>query len=278
MKPEATPLPREHGAWGLLLQPFLAAAILAGRWSWALIPAFTLVFSGFLLREPLVAALRIRKRSPAGGWMWPLRWFAAEATVAAVSLVVLAYVVKVPLGALAIVVAVGAAFTILAVWMAVQNRQRSTLLQTAAVAGLSASAVVVALAVLHEVPAWTWWLWLLVTLHGVASVLSVHARLAARIAAAKSTVSDGSMLGKAYLATAVQALAAVPTVWITGHWLLAVPLLFSAAVHGWELWRLKDAEVLRERLQAVGFRMLGVSIAHTLLAIWALWKLLPATP
>lgn len=280
MRPQQTrasaPLPREHGAWGLLLQPFLATAILAGRWSWALIPAFCFVFAGFLIREPLLIVFRLQRHGNPDGYAKPLRWFAGEALLAALSFAALLYA-GVPAVPLVVLALFGAAFTGLAVWMALQNRQRSTILQLAAVAGLSASALAAALALRHEVPAWAWWLWAMVTLHGVASVLSVHARLEARIASAKgNVVASPELKRQAYTATALQAVAAVPAVVLTGHWLMAVPLLFSAVAHGWELRRLSRPEVLRERLQAVGFRMLGVSIVHTLLVIWALWKLAAA--
>ena len=57
------PTPREHGAWELLLQPFVAAAILAGFWHWLLLPTLALVLLGFLLKEPLVVLARQR-------WVW----------------------------------------------------------------------------------------------------------------------------------------------------------------------------------------------------------------
>ena len=275
-KPGARPLPREHGAWGILLQPFIATAILARDWNFALIPAFCYVFAGFLLREPLLVLFRLRKHKASQGYAQPLRWLAAEGAIALLSLAVLA-ALGVPLLELGVLTLFGAVFTAVAVWMAVNNRQRSTLLQIAAVGGLSASTFAAVLALRHDVPVWTWWLWAIVTLHGVASVLSVHARLEARIAAAKPGMEpQGGMRGKAYTATFVQGLAAIPAVMLSGDWRLAVPLLFSAITHAWELYRLNQPEVLRERLQAVGYRMLAVSIAHTLLAIWALWKM--ATP
>lgn len=272
--PKSAPLPREHGAWGLLLQPFVAAAILAGTWNVALIPAFGFVFAGFLIREPLLIVFRLRKHGSSHGYAKPLRWFAGEALLAGLSFAALVHS-GVPIVTLAALVAFGAAFTGLAVRMAVQNRQRSTFLQLAAVGGLSASAFAAVLALRHEIPPWTWWLWTMVTLHGVASVLCVHARLEARIAAAKggNAAPSPDMLRQAYAATILQGLAAIPAAILTRHWLVALPFLFSSAAHAWELLRFQQPVALRERLQTVGFRMLGVSIVHTLLAIWALWKL-----
>src|SRR5690606_7736680 len=60
------PLPREHGAWGLLLQPFVAAVVLARFWDWRLFPALALVVLGFILKDPLVVLARQR-------WVWRTR-------------------------------------------------------------------------------------------------------------------------------------------------------------------------------------------------------------
>src|SRR5580692_2927315 len=64
---KASLFPREHGAWGMLGQPFLGAvailAILGERIPWAVIPATGAVLVVFLIREPLMVLARQR-------WMW----------------------------------------------------------------------------------------------------------------------------------------------------------------------------------------------------------------
>ena len=85
------PLPREHGAWGLLLQPFAAGAILANHWTWHMFAALGLVLCGFLLREPLTILARQR-------FVWrtlnpqtaaAARWCAAESAAALLCLALL---------------------------------------------------------------------------------------------------------------------------------------------------------------------------------------------
>ena len=50
--------PREHGAWGMLLFPFISAAVLTGAWSWSYIPASFAALAVFLIREPLTVLAR----------------------------------------------------------------------------------------------------------------------------------------------------------------------------------------------------------------------------
>ena len=57
------PLPREHGAWGMLLQPFAAAAVVAAEWTPALGAALGAMLAVFLAREPLLVLARQR-------WVW----------------------------------------------------------------------------------------------------------------------------------------------------------------------------------------------------------------
>src|SRR5580765_4478283 len=61
-------LPREHGAWGMVALPFIAAAIVGGGWlSMATLAAALATLSIFMLRTPLAALWRIefnKQRQP----------------------------------------------------------------------------------------------------------------------------------------------------------------------------------------------------------------------
>jgi hypothetical protein len=59
--PPKVPLPREHGAWGILLVPFLTAVLVAGRLTPAVPLALAAVVLAFLARFPLEVLL-----APAG--------------------------------------------------------------------------------------------------------------------------------------------------------------------------------------------------------------------
>lgn len=84
-------LPREHVAWGLLPQPFLAGALAgplpAGLWA----PSLLLLLVGFLIRSPLLDL--VRSWFPSGGAAPGLRvawiWILCEVSIIAVCLWVL---------------------------------------------------------------------------------------------------------------------------------------------------------------------------------------------
>lgn len=262
------PIPHEHGAWGLLLQPFVAAAVLAWRWDFQLIPAFFLVLLGFLIREPLVILSRgfWAGHATTGRTQVAVKWLLVEAAGILISLsIALRSLPWKPLGAL---IVVGTILTVISVWFALENRQRSIGLQVGAVGGLGSSAFMSALAATHEVPPWAWLLWTIFVLHGVVSVLCVHARLEMRVATARSTGVDPR--GPATFATILQFLSAIPIGYYAGF-VTAIPIVVSSVIHGIELRRLASLQNIRERLQRVGLRMLAVSLAHTLLTIIVLW-------
>lgn len=265
----AKPIPREHGAWGLMLQPFLAAAVLAGRWDWLLIPALALTLAGFLIREPLTvlarrkwAGHRTPEHSPVA-----MNWLLLEIVASAIAFAILAS--HIPILPLVLLTVAGLGLTVISVWFALQNKQRSIGLQAVAVAGLGSSALLASLVVTRRIPSWAWIAWGLLSLHGIVSVLCVHARLNMRIAAAHPAGSADPRR-PAWVASGIHAIAAVLVICV-GQPLLAIPVLFSCAFHWFDLAHLSNASYLRLRLQTVGFRMLAISLTHTLLTIAALW-------
>lgn len=268
MKPEiAKPLPREHGAWGLLLQPFLAGAILSQQWSWLLLPALGLTLFGFLLREPLTVLARQqfvwRDRNPQSAVA--ARWLAVEAAGAALCLAILLQ--NLPVTWLSALAAAAISLTVLAVWLTIRNRQRSIPLQIVSAAGLGSTALLAILAARGTVPAWSWQLYGILAAHGAASILAVHARLDGRIRLRQGRAAQLSP--KTFAAPALLIIAAA----LAGP-PLAIPLAFSALANAFELTRLRlRPEAFNEPLTRVGFRALGVSITHSILAIVSLWPL-----
>lgn len=263
------PIPREHGAWGLLLQPFVAGAVLAGHWTWLLVPALGLVLLGFLLREPLIVIARHR-------WVWrrygpaqraAQRWAVIELAGVITCLVLLARsTALLPLLGLA---AVAGLLTAAAVWVTLRNRQRSIPFQLVSAGGLSTTALLAALVGAGGVPSWSWWLWGILTAHAMASILVVHARLKAR-AALRGGGSTGTR--NSDLAAQMLQLAAAAAVAMV-EWRLAVPLIVSAVANGAELRRLQTPGQLQESLPRVGYRTLAVSLLHLAATVVCLWPL-----
>lgn len=268
-KPQAlqAPMPREHGAWGLLLQPFLAGAVLAGHWTWLLFPALGLVLLGFLLREPLTVIARHR-------WAWrrdsprrilAMRWAVVEMAGVIVCFAMLAHsTALLPLLGLAVVAGL---MTAAAVWVTIRNQQRSILFQVVSAAGLGTTALLAALVSTGGVPDWAWWLWGMLTAHGMASILVVHARLKARAA-----LKGGGSTGTRNAAVAAQIVQAAGAVALADE-RLALPLVVSAVANGIELWRLRTPLLLQEALTRVGYRTLVVALVHMAVTIACLWPM-----
>lgn len=265
-RPQSPLWPREHGAWGLLLQPFLAGAILGGDWNFYLIPALGVVLLGFALREPLVVLARQafvwRERNPQFGQA--ARWVLLELA----GLLSLAYWLSfgLPWPILLSFLAVGALLTPPAVWVTLRNRQRSRLFQAASAVALGSTSLLAASVSAGAIPAWAWTLWCLLSLHGVAAILVVHVRLKMKIAA-RSVAPPG--LGRHYALQALQ----IPAAGLLAltHPPLLLPPLFTVILHWFELRRIASPCGLNEPLTRVGLRTLAVAILHSILTIVTLW-------
>ncbi len=262
------PIPREHGAWGLLLQPFVAGAILGGQWTNLFVPALGMVLMGFLMREPLTVMARemwvFRRRgylAVRAAW-----WAGVEGAALLGCLLTLAR--WAPLGALAALAGVGVVLTGAAVAVSLKNRQRSVAFQVVSAAGLGTTGLLAVLVGTGGIPGWAWWLWGLLSGHAMASIPVVHARLRAR-AGRKSDRVERPWLAYAGQAGQLAAAGAVAMV----EWRLAVPLMASALANGIELWRLRTPANLEEALTRVGYRTLAVALLHMVLTITCLWPL-----
>jgi hypothetical protein len=262
-------VPREHGAWAMLLFPFCSALVLARAWSWRALPAVVAAVGVFVLKEPLLVLAR-------QAWIWkeprPEAAAARRFLLAYGALTLLAGawlcfairpLVLLGLGAAAI------ALTGLAVYLALENRPRAVLLQLGSALGLSGSALLAWLALRPALTPAVWWLWAAHAGHSTASLLAVRARLAAlaglRSGGAPPAFRVAALLAQAVLLATAFALPGL------GRPALAAPLLFSAGVHLLDLARLRNAAFLRVPLRRVGRRELAVSALFSVLVLTALW-------
>lgn len=266
------PLPREHGAWGILLQPFFVAALLAGAWHWQLVPAALAVLLVFACREPLLILARQR-------WTWRTfhpetdtarRFVVVELALLSVAALALLTRVAFPLLALMGLAAVG--MTALAIYMTLHNRQRSAALQIASALALSASALLPA-ALTGDVPlpAWVWPVWILHAFHAATGIFVVHARIDRMQAARRNEATPPAGAARAAVSFSILAGLLLLT---AGHPYYAIPLLFSAAYHARELRSLAQPATLQEPFKTVGLRNLTLSIAFSLLLVVLLWPVL----
>lgn len=261
-------LPREHGAWGLLFQPFLAGAVLA-RPEWRLLaPAILLLLAGFAIRAPLLHLARLWRsgnHNPAESrtaLLGSAGYFAAIALALALLWPRLTPAWRIGL------LAGGPAFTLLAVSIALNNRQRSRTFQTVSAAVLALSAPLAVLLGQGTAPRWSWALWLVFVLHGAAAIQLVHERLERRVAArAESGPFPSSR--PFFAAVAFQLAGGLALSFFDWRWLL--PPLFSSLCALAEKRILHRREALREPLARVGWRTLALAVVHMLIAIAAFW-------
>jgi len=259
-----SPLPREHGAWAMLLQPFLGALIVMHKFSWTIAPALASVVLVFLIREPLITLARQK-------WTWRTthpetpqarRYVAIELALLAASGAALLLVW--PWWILAILGASAATLIAIAVLVTIRNRQRAVWFQALSAAGLGSSALAACLAVSGSVPLWGWWFWALHAAHFLAAILVVHARLDARVAARKNIAApSGRAAFWAQIAFAAAGLALIAT----RHAWYGSAAIFSAAVHLFDLRTLSTPQALAMPMKTVGVRAMSFSIAFTLLVV-----------
>ncbi len=257
-------LPREHGAWSLLLTPFFAALLIAAQLNLSVAAALVAVLAAFLIRTPLVVLARQHwtwrdpRPESAQARQW-LSWLLLTLFASAAALIFdWGWPAALSIGAGVL------ALTFAAVWMTVRNRQRTVWFQILSCAGLAFSAVAAARAATGRFPLWAWLLWGLCTLNGAAGVLVVHTRLDALIAR-KTGVANNRYRLSAWCAVAISALTAV-AIAATGRPPLALAPALASAAHAVEL----HAMNLDTRLTTVGLRAMTLSIIHALLLAAAL--------
>jgi hypothetical protein len=262
-------IPREHGAWAMLLAPFVAASILARRFPVESVAAFVVLLAVFLAREPLVVLWRQarvwKERRPEA--VRARYWLAAEAAAGLPAGMFLW--ARLPAAPLAAMGAAAAALTGFSAWMVVANRRRSIPLQLASAAGLNMSALLAWLAARGSLAPAAWWLAALMFAHSAAAVLVVHARLELRVAA-RTGADARAPWRRALAAQAGLALAGGACLMAGRPWLAAAPLV-SAAVHAASLRRMLAPGALALPLESVGRRALALSLAYSALVIAALW-------
>lgn len=249
----------------MLAQPMVCAAIIAMRWHWSIVPTVVVAVAMFLVREPFVVLGRQRWvwREPHAETALAKRWVAVLIPVIALSGGLLLYRWQT---SWLIAFAVGSvAMTAYAVWMTIHNRQRSVGLQIASSFGLTSTGLAAAFSLVHDVPQWACWLWLLSAAQAAAGILVVHARLEARIAA-KTKKPESVGFFRAAVGAQVALVPLAIAAYLVNPWLM-VAMLLPAVVHAYELRTLHSPEALATPLRTVGFRAMGLSIAVSILLI-----------
>jgi hypothetical protein len=263
-------LPREHGATAMVITPIVCAAILARTWHWAELATLVAAFAALAAKDPLVVLMRQRLvwKQPNAATPNAARWFAGYALALSASGLVLLRA-----WSLAAIFALGAgvmAFSLMAIWVNVKNKQRSTLFQIVSAAALTSSSLATCLSATGAIRPWCWWLWVLLAMQATAGILAVHARLDARIALRGKTPASLQFRRAASIAVGVLAGGSV-AILVFERWRLAFALALAAAGYAYDLRRQQNSAELQRPLISVGRQALTLATVYALLLVAGLW-------
>lgn len=77
------PLPKEHGSWAMFAVPLIIGFAVAAQWQWRSILLIVATLGLFLVRFPIDALIKTRKR-PTADRAWLMRWAIGYGSIAAV--------------------------------------------------------------------------------------------------------------------------------------------------------------------------------------------------
>jgi hypothetical protein len=263
-------LPREHGATAIVITPIVCAAILARTWHWAELATLAAAFAALAAKDPLVVLMRQRFvwKQPHSETRNATRWFVGYALVLAGSGLVLLRAW--PLQAIFAMGAGAVAFSLMAIWVNVKNKQRSTPFQIASAAALTSSSLATCLSAVGAIRPWCWWLWVLLAMQATAGILAVHARLDARIALRGKAPASLQFRRTAFFAVAVLVGGVAAMVAFDRLW-LALALALAAVGYTYDLRRQQNAAELQRPLISVGRQALTLASVYALLLVAGLW-------
>lgn len=265
-------LPREHGAWGMVSLPFLAAAIIAPGNPFALRPAAALlaVFSVFLLRDPVVLLRRLRAEPVRTGTADQRSTAKRALTLCVAGLAISGTFLLMtlpPFWVLLLGIS-GLVLVLASVVIAVERVQREITSQIVSVVGLTASCLPAYLAVHGELDWLAAAIWALSAAHSLASVFVVRARLEGILSRRRSAPPHAS---GPFFRAAVGWQAGLWTALITGALLgyqwMAVPFLLPGALHARELWQCRYGTRLQISMHRVGWSQFAASVSFCCLLI-----------
>ncbi len=264
----------------MLLTPIVCAAILARQFHWAELATLVAAFSALSLKDPAVVLFRQwfvwKQPNPEtrNAALWSSFWFLLLAASGIFLLFTWPIHATLALGS-------GVAlFSVLAVFVNVKNRQRSTLFQIVSAAALTSTSLATALSATGEIPLWCWFLWPLLAMQAATGILVVHARLDARIAARKNLPASRQYRRAATVAIVVLVIAAIAAAvapfighsW--GRFSIAAALVIAAFGYAYDLRSQKNPAALQLPLKSVGQRALALSSLYAILLIIGLWQAL----
>lgn len=250
----AVSVPREHGGWGLTLEPVLLGLLVA--WSWAGLAIGLSAFGLFLVRTPTKLAIVDLRRH-----QWRSRSRLA-ARIAVLETVVVLALAGAAVGASGprwlTPVALAAPLVAVELWYGVRSKSRRSVPELCGAIGVASSSAAIVLAAGED-----WGLavsvWLVLAARSIASILFVRARIV--LIHRGICATRGSDLAQvAGLAVAVTAVAVDRRTWLGAFCVLAIVI-----AQAWWSRRTPPA------IKVVGFRQMGLGLAlvvSTTIGVW----------
>jgi len=162
------------------------------------------------------------------------------------------------------------AFSVLAIAVAVKNRQRSTLFQIVSAAALTSTSLATSLSATGAIASWCWGLWLLMAMQSTTGILVVHARLDARIALRGTVPATERFRRAAQVSLIVLTCASLAAAMLARGW-IALALLLAVMGYWNDLDGQRDPATLQIPLKKVGQRALALSSLFAALLILGFW-------
>ena len=256
--------PREHGAWGMVCLPFLAAvAIAPGDWFQIRTPAALLaVLSVFLLRDQLFVFWRIHTdpSRPEGLTHRVIAKRSLSFCLAGLALSGAILLMTLPPYWVLLLGLCGLALVISSVVIAMERIQRQVSAQLFSVAGLTASCLPAYLGVHGDLDWVSLTIWSMSAAHSIAAVLVVRARLETILS--RRRTAPASAVGRFLRAATIWQVGLWITlasiVWIGYPW-VALPFLFPTVLHAWELFQFRRGDGIQISMHRVGWSQLAAS-------------------
>jgi hypothetical protein len=247
-------IPREHGGWGLTIEPVLLGLLVA--WSWEGLLIGLAAFGGFLARTPAKLAGVDARR---GQWRDRSRLAARIAAVELVVIVALVVVATVSAGwRWWLPVLAAGPLVAIELWFDLRSKSRRLVPELCGAVGVAAAAAAVVLAAGAD-DRLAFAVWLVLTARAVMTIPFVRAQIMrARRGITDTRGSDVAQL--AGLAVAAGAIAIEPTVW-PGATILAL----IAAAESW--WVRRDPPAVK----VIGLRQMGLGFAVVLATAIGVW-------
>jgi hypothetical protein len=257
--PSASPstllLPREHGAWGILLIPYLTAVAVAGRLSLAVVLAVAAVLLAFLARYPLelllVPGLYRRAGSPSIRRARALAWLYGLLAAAVGVLLIIGWelLLLLPIGLLALV------FFSFHIWVGRRGSDRSWTAELVGTIGLTLSGLVGWIAATGGLTKTGLLVWGLNCVFFCTGIVYVKARIRSRLAVHRPELRQVTrfMLGF-HLVVVLLVLTLVAVRWVS--LLTLLPFVVAAARASWGARRTDQAFALRR----LGWSEVGLSV------------------